>query len=676
MPSAPTTTPIPSQATSATPPTLTTNPIIRQNQLPGTHLPDPPASTSAELQLPPSSVPPMVPPKQGISMITADPSQVEPPPPEQPAELPPTETPIPPKPEASILETPASAAPATSAADVTPIITRSNDSLAGNVSDYKGPKPAVLLVLDGWGIGPNNAGNAIARANTPNLTKYWMSYPHTQLEASGTAVGLPQGEDGNTETGHLNIGAGHIVYQDLPRINMAIADGLFFQNEKFIQAVEHAKANNSTLHLMGLIGAGGVHSNIEHLYALLNFCSQQQLANVIIHGFTDGRDSPPTSGIGYVQEIMKRCEQLGVGKLGSLMGRYFAMDRDRRWERIEKAYDALTEGNGNECIVDPIASLQKQYDGGVTDEFIEPISICDEDGSKRIIKDNDAVIFFNYRIDRPRELTRAFVLSDFESGMTHVAFDPYTEKYEKTNIQKETKVTTFQRKRVLQNLFFVTMTMYEDNLPAHVAFPPQNIKEPLGKVFADHGLRQLRTTETEKERFVTYYMNGQIETMYPGEERVIVPSKGVKSYDQAPEMSSREITAELLKRLESGLYDVVIANICNGDMVGHTGNLEAAIKACEIVDEVVGQIVEKVLLLGGMVFITADHGNVEEMINNSTGEVDTEHSVYPVPFYIICKQFAGKSLMLPSGILADVAPTILNCMGIPKPAAMTGRALL
>lgn len=655
----------------ATTPMLATNPVIRQNQLPGTHLPElaePPAPI--EPQLPPTSVPATIPVKTAQQPNAATAQSL---PPEQP--IPPQQQQQ--QPPAQVEQnTPSAVSPSTQSAEVTPIITHSSESLAGTVSHYKGPRPVVLLVLDGWGIGPNNAGNAIARAKTPNLTKYWMSYPHTQLEASGTAVGLPQGEDGNTETGHLNIGAGHIVYQDLPRINMAIADGLFFQNETFLKAVEHVKANNSTLHLMGLIGAGGVHSNIEHLYALLNFCSQQQVTNVIIHGFTDGRDSPPTSGIGYVHEIMSRCEQLGVGKLGSLMGRYFAMDRDRRWERVEKAYDALVDGNGNSCILNPLDMLQAQYDQGITDEFIEPITICDEDGTKRVVKDNDAVIFFNYRIDRPRELTRAFVLPDFESGMTHVAFDPYTEKYEKTNIQKETKVATFQRKKVLQNLFFVTMTMYEDNLPVHIAFPPQNIKEPLGKVFADQGLRQLRTTETEKERFVTYYMNGQIETLYPGEERVIIPSKGVKSYDQAPEMSSREITTELLKRLESNLYDVVIANICNGDMVGHTGNLEAAIKACEIVDEVVGQIVEKVLLLGGMVFITADHGNVEEMINNSTGEVDTEHSIYPVPLYIIGKQFAGKSLMLPSGILADVAPTILSCMGIPKPTAMTGRALL
>ncbi|MEX0895314.1 MAG: 2,3-bisphosphoglycerate-independent phosphoglycerate mutase [Patescibacteria group bacterium] len=541
---------------------------------------------------------------------------------------------------------------------------------------YQGPKPAVLLVLDGWGLGPNNAGNAIIRAQTPNMDRFWMSYPHTQLAASGQAVGLPQNEDGNTETGHLNIGAGHIVYQDLPRINMSIADGSFYTNQGFLNAVAHAKKNNSALHLMGLVGAGGVHSNIEHLYALLNLCNQQQLTTVYIHCFTDGRDSPPTSGITYIRQLLDHCEKTGVGKIASLMGRYFAMDRDHRWERVEKAYNALVLGVGNSCTLNPINSMQEQYNNGTTDEFLEPIVICDEDGSHRSIKDNDAAIFFNYRIDRPRELTRAFVQPDFEQGVKHEAFDPYTEKYEKTNIQQPKKTITFTRKKVVNNLYFVTMTRYEDHLPVEVAFPPQFIKQPLGKVFADAGLRQLRITETEKERFVSYYMNGQIDDVAAGEERVIVPSKGVRSYDEAPEMSAYEIANEMIARLKTSKYDVVISNICNGDMVGHTGNLEAAIKACQIVDDVVGQIVNTVLTLDGVVFITADHGNVEEMINSETGEVDTEHSTFPVPFLVISKQYANKPVMLPSGILADVAPTMLHVMGIDKPAAMTGRALL
>ncbi len=544
-------------------------------------------------------------------------------------------------------------------------------------SSYSGPKPVALLILDGWGIGPDNAGNAIVKANTPNMDKYWLAFPHTQLTASGEAVGLPRGEDGNTETGHLNIGAGHIVYQDLPRINTSIANGSFYQTEALLNAINHTKKNNSTLHLMGLIGAGGVHSNIEHLYALLNLCKQQDLKRVMIHGFTDGRDSPPTSGINYVQQIMNNCEILGVGEIATLMGRYFAMDRDKRWERIEKSYDALTIGNEEACTTDPIAAMKAQYNKGVTDEFIEPINVCDQDGTHRIIKDNDAVIFFNYRIDRPRELTRAFVMPDFETGIKHEAFDPYSEKYNKTNIQKDIKnIETFDRKIKLQNLYFTTMTKYEEGLPTDIAFPPQNIKNPLCKVISENGLRQLRTTETEKERFVTYYMNGQAETMYPGEDRVIIPSKGVKSYDQAPEMSSYEIAEEMIKRIEKDEFDVIIANICNGDMVGHTGNFDASVKACEIVDEVVGKIVSHIMVRGGVVLITADHGNVEELINNDTGEVDTEHSAYPVPLMIIGKQYMGQSSMLPTGILADVAPTMLKILGISKPASMTGRALI
>lgn len=573
----------------------------------------------------------------------------------------------------------ANTAPAKTQADpsITPILSSLpfNDTFPQR--EYHGPKPMVLIMLDGWGIGPNNAGNAIVQANTPNMDKFWVAFPHTQITASGEAVGLPRGEDGNTETGHLNIGAGHIVYQDLPRINMSIADGGFYENRAFLSAVEHVKKHNSTLHLMGLIGAGGVHSNIEHLYALLNFCSQQGLTKVNIHGFTDGRDSPPTSGINYVQQIMDHCQKLGVGQIATLIGRYYAMDRDKRWDRIEKAYDALTIGEQAVCTTDPIAAMQDQYNNGVTDEFIEPISICNSDGSHRVVQENDAAIFFNYRIDRPRELTRAFVMPDFESGIKNEAFDPYNEKYANTNIQEnEGKIETFQRKRTINNLYFVTMTRYEDGLPADVAFPPQNIKNPLCKVFATNGLKQLRITETEKERFVTYYMNGQEDIMYPGEDRVIIPSKGVKSYDEAPEMSAYEIADEMIKRIEEGKYDVIISNICNGDMVGHTGNLQAAIRACEVVDEVIGKIANAIMAKGGVLMITADHGNVEEMINNETGAVDTEHSAYPVPLMIIGKQFINKPMMLPTGILADVAPTMLKIMGIPKPSSMTGRELL
>lgn len=556
-----------------------------------------------------------------------------------------------------------------------PIISGQPFNATYQKKEYAGPKPVVLLILDGWGIGPNNAGNAIIRANTPNMDRYWLAFPHTQITASGEAVGLPRGEDGNTETGHLNIGAGHIVYQDLPRINMAIADGSFNNTGAFINAVNHVRKYNSKLHIMGLIGAGGVHSNIEHLYALLNFCKLQQVQNVFIHGFTDGRDSPPTSGVNYVQQIQDTCKTLGVGHLASLMGRFYAMDRDKRWDRIEKAYNALTLGNAK-VVSDPVAFLQEQYTNGVTDEFIEPTNISDAQGNVPVIGENDAAIFFNYRIDRPRELTRAFVMPDFEQGITAEAFDPYTEKYEKTNIQKQQHVETFVRQKKVSNLYFVTMTKYEENLPTDIAFPPQNIKNPLCRVISMNGMSQLRMSETEKERFVTFYMNGQQEAIYPGEDRVIIPSKGVKSYDLAPEMSTPEIADEMIARINQRKYDVIIANICNGDMVGHTGNLDATIKACEILDEHVGRIVNAVYQLGGVVMITADHGNAEELINNQTGEVDTEHSIYPVPLLVIGQQFANRPVMLPTGILADIAPTMLKILGIPKPDSMTGRALV
>jgi len=543
--------------------------------------------------------------------------------------------------------------------------------------NYAGPKPIVLLILDGWGIGPNNAGNAIALAKTPNMDRYWLAFPHTQLAASGEAVGLPHGEDGNTETGHLNIGAGSIVFQDLPRINMSIADGTFNQNQAFMNAFNHVTTHRSSLHIMGLIGAGGVHSNIEHLYALLNTCKNHGITNVFIHGFTDGRDSPPTSGINYVQQINSHCQQIGVGKIASLMGRYYAMDRDKRWDRIEKAYNALTSGVGA-CTKDAVAALQAQYEQNVTDEFIEPIVVCNEDGSQNLIQDNDAVIFFNYRVDRPRELTKAFVLPNFEQGIASESFDPYSIKYEQTHLSTSSQVptATFARQKIIHNLYFTTMTRYEENLPVDVAFPPQFVRNPICKVFSQHGLRQLRVAETEKERFVTYYMNGQQEVMYPGEDRVIVPSKGAKSYDEVPEMSTREIGQEIITRVDQDLYDVVICNIAAADMVGHTGNLQATIQACEIIDQTVGEIAKHVFHKGGTVFITADHGNAEELINNVTGEVDTEHSIYPVPFIIIGKQFMNRPAMLPTGILADIAPTILNVMDIPKPETMTGRALI
>ncbi len=556
-----------------------------------------------------------------------------------------------------------------------PVVTTNDFNDVYERQAYHGPKPTVLLILDGYGVGPENAGNAVKRAQKPNLDNFWLTFPHTQLEASGESVGLPHGEPGNTETGHLNIGAGTIVYQDLPRINTAIADGSFYSNPAFIRAADHVQKNNSVLHIIGLIGMGGVHSSIEHLYALLNLAKQRNITKVYIHGFTDGRDSPPKSSANYVKQIQNKCQEIGVGRLASLMGRYYAMDRDKRWERIQKAYAALTQGS-QLTTTDASKAIQEQYDNGLTDEFIEPISILDETGKPLTIAENDAVIFFNYRIDRPRELTRAFTQPDFESGANSDDFDPYALKYEKSYLKEHPKTQTFQRPVAFSNLYFVTMTRYEKSLPVDVAFPPQMIDNPLCKVLADRGLKQLRMSETEKERFVTYYMNGQSTDQYPGEDRVIMPSKGAKSYDEIPEMSARELGDEAIKRIQSEDYDAIIINFANADMIGHTGNIEAAIRGIEILDEIVGKIVQEVYSRGGLVLITADHGNAEEMINTQTGGVDTEHSRYPVPLIIINEKFAGQSRMLPTGILADIAPTMLSLMGITKPDSMTGRVLI
>lgn len=541
------------------------------------------------------------------------------------------------------------------------------------------PKPVVLLILDGWGVGPNNAGNAIELANTPNMDKFRIVYPNGLLEAFGVAVGLPKGEDGNTETGHLNIGAGRIVYQDLPRINMAVADGSFGHNPAFVQAFEHVKRNNSVLHLIGLVGSGGVHSNVSHLYALLAAAKQLGFdGNVYVHAITDGRDSPQTSGIDYITQLQEQIKQLGVGQLATVIGRYYAMDRDHRWERTEVAYDALTVGS-NTCTADVGGAIRASYTAGKTDEFIDPISVCGQDGAHRIIQDNDAIIFFNFRIDRPRQLTKAFVLPNFENGLGAEGFDPYAIKYNKSHIQQQQAGSsqTFQRKKILQNIMFVTMTEYERGLSTIVAFPPEFVAMPLGRVLSERGLRQLRMSETEKERFVTYYFNGQREDAFPMEDRVIIPSQKVATYDLLPEMSAPDITKTLLEKISLNIYDVIIVNIANPDMVAHTGNLQATIKACEVTDECVGRIVSTVTERGGVVLITADHGNAEELINNETGEVDTEHSIYPVPFIICGKQYQMQTnKVLQKGILADVGPTMLKILNIQRPVEMTGRELI
>lgn len=534
----------------------------------------------------------------------------------------------------------------------------------------------VLIVLDGWGVAPPGPGNAVTQANLPNFTSYWSSFPHTRLVASGEAVGLPHDEKGNSETGHLNLGAGRVVYQDLPRISMSIADGSFFNIPAFLNASEHVRQGNSNLHLIGLIGQGGVHSNMEHLFALLRFAKEEGLKNVFLHLFTDGRDSPPTSALTFVNQVEAVASEIGIGEIATLMGRYYGMDRDNRWERTEIAYRALVEGKGDKTQNAGVA-VKKSYDAGLTDEFVKPVIVVDrqQDILPRISQ-GDSVIFFNFRIDRPRQLTKAFVTQDLQSLVGQkAAFDPYTELYYKKTYLPRPIEKVFDRGPKIPDLFFVTMTEYEKGLPVEVAFPPVVVSLPLGRVLAERNLRQLRLTETEKERFVTYYFNGQRERPFVGEDWIIIPSPKVPTYDLKPEMSSYEITDVLVRKVKEETYDFILVNYACPDMVGHTGVLEAGIKACEAIDGCLRKAITTIRNLGFTAIITADHGNIEEMINLKTGQVDTEHSSHPVPFIVVNNEFLGKPANLPSGILADVAPTVLSLMGI-NPYQFSGRSLL
>lgn len=542
-------------------------------------------------------------------------------------------------------------------------------------------KSVVLAVLDGWGLAAPGAGNAISQANTVNMNRFLAGYPHTSLAAAGEAVGLPRGEAGNTEMGHLNLGAGRIVYGDLARINMSIAEGSFFKNEAFLAAIEHAKKHNSKLHLMGLIGALGVHSNIDHLFALIHLAREHDFSNLFIHVFTDGRDSPPTSANTYITKLRDVLKKEGVGQIASVMGRYWAMDRDLRWERTEKAYLALTQGKGN-LIKTPEEAIEASYAQGVTDEFVEPSIVTTPDGKPVArVEENDAVIFYNFRIDRPRELSKAFVLEDFSRANASESFDPYMVKYEKKHLPIEARAVTspFVRGLRIPNLCFVMMTEYSKVLVengAKVAYPPEPVGVTLGTVLSENGKRQLRLAESEKERFVTYYFSGLKENPFDGEDRIILPSPKVATYDLKPEMSAREITEQLLTELKKSVYAFVLVNFANVDMVGHTGNIGAAVSACEVVDECIGKLADYITAYDGTLIITGDHGNTEEMIDHQSGQIETEHSTNDVPFILINKELTGKPQTLGTGILADVAPTILGLLGVTVPSSMTGRNLL
>ncbi len=547
--------------------------------------------------------------------------------------------------------------------------------------------PIVLLILDGWGIAPDSAGNAISLAKTPNMDKYMASYPTGELIAAGESVGLPANEAGNSEIGHLTLGAGRVMLQSLKRIDAAIKDGRFFENDALIAAINRARTNNTRLHLMGMIGTGGVHSSIEHMWAIIELCRQQKFTNVYLHLFTDGRDSPPQEALGVMEQIETKLKDLGVGRVATVAGRYFAMDRDRRWERTEKAYKAIVLGQGLSAN-SAVEGIKAAYERKVTDEFIEPFIVITPQGKPTAtIADGDSVIFFNFRIDRPRQLTMALTLPDFENlkGF-EFADDPYKEKYDMRGGKEVFSGTTFKRDKWPQKLFFVTMTEYQKGLPVQgIAFPFETVTDSLPEVISKQNLKQLHLAESEKERMVTYYFNGIKEEKYNNEDVVIVSSSKVATYDKRPEMSAKEILAQFKQAIEKGTYHFMVVNFANPDMVAHTGNLAATIKAVEVVDGVVGEIVAMVSLRRGTVVITSDHGNAEELLNfpkdsffyvTGKGETNTEHSNNPVPIVIVSPKYVGQAIRMPRGTFSDVAPTILNLMGLPVPTSMTGRNLL
>ena len=505
-------------------------------------------------------------------------------------------------------------------------------------------KVKMLMILDGFGINPNKEGNAIALANTPNIDKLMKKYPVAEVHTSGADVGLPDGQMGNSEVGHTNIGAGRIVYQELTRITKSIEDGDFFTNQEFIDAIDNCKKNNSKLHILGLVSDGGVHSHIRHLYGLLEMAKRRDFEDVYIHCFLDGRDTPPASAETYIMQLEEKMKEKGVGKIASISGRFYAMDRDKRWERVKKCYDAIVNGEGNKSG-SAISAIESSYQKEVFDEFVEPTLICNGDTPIATISENDSVIFFNFRPDRAREITRALV-------------DPNFDGFENKNL----------------NLFFVCFTSYDETMPnVRIAFKKEPLVNTFGEVVSKHGYTQLRIAETEKYAHVTFFFNGGEEKQYEGEDRILIPSPKVETYDMKPEMSAYEVTEKVVDAINSQKYNAIILNYANPDMVGHTGSLEAAIKAIEAIDECVGKVVEAILNNDGTLLITAVHGNSEQMIDYKTGEPHTAHTTNPVPLILVSNDNKYK---IKTGRLADLAPTLLELMNIEKPKEMTGNSLL
>jgi len=517
------------------------------------------------------------------------------------------------------------------------------------------PRPFVLIVMDGWGINPRKEGNAIALARTPNLDKLAKNWPHTAIRTSGEAVGLPEGQMGNSEVGHQNIGAGKRVLQDYSRVNESIKDGSFFQNPALLKAIEHVKKNGSRLHICGLLGNGGVHAHETHLEALLSLANKHDIEHVYIHSFTDGRDTSPTGGVEFMRHLQARAQEIGgkhAAKVATVSGRYYAMDRDNRWDRTALTYFAMTRAEGKRAA-SATSAIEQSYEEGVTDEFIIPTVVMEDQQPVAVVKAGDALIHYNFRPDRARQLTKAFILDELPP-------------------QAQGK---FDRGPRIENVQYVMMTAYEEGLDAPVAFRADEVEMPIARVISEQGLRQFHTAETEKYAHVTYFINGRREEPFPGEDRLLVPSPKVPTYDLQPEMSAAGVTSTAVERIRSGDYDFIVMNYANADMVGHTGVIEAAIKAVETVDTGVGQVVEATLAMGGGLLITADHGNAEQLIEYDTGKPFTAHTTYPVPLYLVVPQMADVHLRN-DGILADVAPTILDVLGIPKPKDMTGSTLI
>ncbi len=509
-------------------------------------------------------------------------------------------------------------------------------------------KTTVLMILDGFGLNDRKEGNAIRLAKTPVIDSLMEKYPFVKGYASGLDVGLPEGQMGNSEVGHLNIGAGRIVYQEFTRITKAIDDGDFFTNTELLKAMDNCLKNNSALHVFGLLSDGGVHSHITHLYALLKLAKDKGLEKVYVHAFMDGRDTPPNSGKEYILNLEEKLRTLGVGQIATVCGRYYAMDRDNRWERIEKAYNAITLGEGNTAL-SAAECVDKSYEKGVTDEFIEPCVITDENGRRKaVVSDKDSVVFFNFRPDRARQITRAFCDDDFKG---------------------------FERKSRPQNIVYVCFTEYDKTIKNKlVAFKQQTLNNTLGEYLSSLGKKQLRLAETEKYAHVTFFFNGGIEEPNPGEDRILVPSPKVATYDLKPEMSAYEVTDKLIENILAQKYDLIVVNYANSDMVGHTGVLRAAEEAVEAVDRCVGKVMEALIKVNGSMFICADHGNSDQMIDYETGAPFTAHTTNPVPFILV--NYTNGIGLREGGRLCDIAPTLLEMMDIPVPPEMTGKSLL